>query len=749
MPHLLTVAFARLDVHLPHTRVHLSLLAGRIARAGTGSVLFAAVLMSATPSGPQAETNGFSCAERPAKSQPAIGGDVLLTRIGLLLDVADSDQLHEVERVRTLAWASGVSALAIALIGCQIFYVRQRRRTERALRDSEERFRAIFQQAGVGVAQTGLDGKVEIANDRYCDVVGHPRTDLVGRGTGEISFQEDLKAEIAMLPRLLAGEIQSFCTEKRYTRQDGVVVWATMWRTVVRDRHGRPKKFIAVVEDITERKRSEAALKESEERFRNLADSAPVMIWTCGLDKRGTFYNKGWLQYTGRNLETALADGWFEDIHPEDRERCARIYTTAFDARHDYQFECRLRRSDGEYCWFLCRGVARFLPDRMFAGYVGCGIDITDLKRNHERHLAMQKLESIGVLASGVAHDFNNVLGSIAALAESAQSEVGPDSLVASDLALIQQTALGASRIASQLMTFARHDHAPPASINISTMIREMLELLTSSIPKSAILETSLADDLPVISANPSEIRQLLVNLVSNASQALDGRQGTITIKTSTACQDGIPAACLEVADTGTGMSSDTQTRIFDPYFTTGSMGRGLGLSASQGIVRRLNGSIQVDSALGAGSRFIVLLPTGSETAAAAVGQTAEAALASKCKSVLYVDDEESLRSTISKLLRRRGFQVFEAIDGASAIACFRASEPAGVDVVLLDVTLPGMRASEVLDELRRIRADVKVVLCTAYSRETALAEFGDRKVDGFIRKPYRSDDLVNMLREL
>jgi PAS domain S-box-containing protein len=659
---------------------------------------------------------------------------------------ATYDLLEDAERGRLWAWVTATFAVALTLVLGQLFYLRQRRRAERVLRESEERFRAIFQQAGVGVAQISLDGKVEIANDRYCHVVGYPHKDLVGMGTREISHRADLREETIMLPRLLDGEIQSFSTDKRYTRQDGAVIWATMCRTLVRDREGRPQKFIAVVEDITQRKQAEAALRESEERFRNMADSAPVMIWTCAVDQQCTFFNKSWLEFTGRTLEQALADGWLGSVHPDDRSHCLETYSLAFDGRRDYQFECRLYGFNGEYRWFLNRGVARLLEEGAFAGYVGCSIDITDLKRNYEQHLAMQKLESVGVLASGVAHDFNNVLGSIAALAESAQSDLEPGSPAAGELARIHQAAIDASQIASQLMAFARQESAPATTINLSAVIGEMLELLKISISKSVSLETSLACDLPPICANPAEIRQLVMNLTINASESFEGRSGSIIITTSETLDNGTAAARLEVADTGSGMSGDMQARIFDPFFTTRSVGRGLGLSAVQGIVRRLNGSIQVESTPGAGSRFVVVLPRGVGVPPPAEVLQANTVAVKPAITVLFIDDEESLRSSVAKLLRKNSFNVIEAADGPAGIECFKTWNPAHIDVILLDVSLPGMRGFEVLDELRRIRADAKVVLCTAYSEETAMAEFGGRRVDGFIRKPYRSADLVKLL---
>jgi PAS domain S-box-containing protein len=468
----------------------------------------------------------------------------------------------------------------------------------------------------------------------------------------------------------------------------------------------------------------------------------------CGADKRCTFHNKGWLEFTGRTAAEALQDNWPDHIHPNDRERCYETYAAAFDAGRDYQFECRLRRADGEYRWFLNRGVARFVDGGAFAGYIGCSLEITELKRGYEQHLGTQKLESVGILAAGVAHEFNNALGAIAALAEAAQSDLPSGAPAAANLDGIQQTALRASQIASQLMTFTRHDQAPAAAVDLSALIAEMLDLLKVSISKSAVLATSLPPGLPLISANPSELRQMVMNLVINASDALEGKPGTISIAAAPVEHKGVEAVRLEVADTGRGMAPDTRERIFDPFFTTRSMGRGLGLFAVQGIVRRLGGAIEVQSSLNSGSRFVVLLPrhAGPAPQAWTNGASANGAVHTRPITVLFVDDEDSLRSSIARLLRKQNFQVIEAADGPSAIDVFNNSDRAGIDIILLDVTLPGMRGVDVLDGLRRLRPDVKVVLCTAYSEEIARVEFVNREIHGFIRKPYRAADLVKLL---
>jgi len=660
------------------------------------------------------------------------------------------DMMQAAERSRWMAWSFAALSVAVLLVLWQTLSLRQRKQAERVLRDSEERFRAFFQQAGVGVAQIGLDGKVVTANDRYCAVVGHGRRDLVGRATIEITHKANLQEDLAMLPRLLSGEIQSFSTEKRYEREDGSVIWAEMCKSLVRDMDGHPKCFIAVVEDITERKNAEAALKESEKRFRNMADSAPVLIWVSGPDKLCTFFNKSWLEFTGRTMEQELGEGWAQSVHPDDLERCLSIYHSSFEARRDFKMEYRLQRHDGEYRWVIDQGVARFSSDKMFAGYIGCCIDITELKQNYEQHLATQKLESLGVLAAGVAHDFNNLLGAIVARAESALGDLNPGSPATEDVDQIRVTSLRAAEIVSQLMSFARQEIAPLVSVDLSSLVAEMLEFLKVSIAKTAALQTNLAPDLPLANVNAAEIRQVVMNLILNASEALEGRAGSITITTARVSLDSTPgdAVRLEVEDTGCGMTEAVKARIFDPFFTTRFTGRGLGLSAVQGAVRRHGGSITVDSTPGKGSRFTVILPCAAGEAAAAEPAAAPSISAGKQGAkVLFVEDEDSLRNVIVKVLRKKNFLVVEAANGTDAIECLK-SDPAGIGVVLLDVALPGISGGELLDELYRIRPGIKVILSTAYSRETASSTFAGREFWGFIRKPYRTADLVTLLRQ-
>jgi PAS domain S-box-containing protein len=387
----------------------------------------------------------------------------------------------------------------------------------------------------------------------------------------------------------------------------------------------------AIAADVafaTERQQTEEALRESEERFRNMADTTPVMIWCSGPDRLCTFVNKIWLDFTGRALEQELGNGWTEGVHPEDRGRCFETYSTAFDARRHFRMEYRLRRVDGEYRWILDEGVPRFTHNESFVGYLGSCVDITDIRRAQGETLARQKLESVGQLARGIAHDFNNLLSGILACAEFALAERAEGVLPAEEhLGRIRTAAIRGAKIVRQLMTYAGEVHATFEPIDLSSLVEEMLQLLQVSISKQVILEAELSSDLPAVDGSPAQIRQVVMNLVTNASEAIGERAGVIRVTTTrvTVGYDAEAAGLanvpvrdyikLEVSDTGSGMAPEVQTRVFDPFFTTKSQGQGLGLAVIQGIVRSHLGAINIVSSAGQGTHFEVLLPCADQSA--------------------------------------------------------------------------------------------------------------------------------------
>ena len=388
---------------------------------------------------------------------------------------------------------------------------------------------------------------------------------------------------------------------------------------------------------------------------------------------------------------------------------------------------------------------------------MGSAIDITELKQREEENLARQKMESVGMLASGIAHDFNNLLGSVLA-----QSELALDLLSAGELPKQELTRIGeisrrGSEIVRQLMIYAGRESEPAQQVELSQVVAEMLELLGVSISKHATLKLDLGAELPAVRGEGSQIRQIVMNLVTNASEAVPG-DGEIRVSTrKESIGSGRTGATgdrlaegdyvrLEVSDTGCGMDRETLSRMFDPFFTTKPSGRGLGLAVVQGIVCALDGGIEVTSEPGQGATFAVLLPCAKPRGAPTVDlpPPVETATPRETGVILIVEDEELLRKPLSTMMRKHGFLVIEAGDGNAALEAIRA-EGAAVDVLLLDLTLPGAPSDVVFAEAKRLMPGVRVVATTAYTEGTAAAKL-QRKPDYFIRKPYRVGVLLDLV---
>jgi PAS domain S-box-containing protein len=372
-------------------------------------------------------------------------------------------------------------------------------------------------------------------------------------------------------------------------------------------------------EELAQRQRSEQALRESEERFRNLADTAPVGIWVSGPDELLTFYNKRALAFTGRSMDQLTGDRWTELVHPDDVDTVSSVYRSAVAVRRGFRVECRMRRDDGQYRWVLNTGIPRF-ANRIYLGHIGTVFDTTDLKRNHEQMIATEKLESLGVLAAGIAHDFNNMLGTIFAEADVALMDTTSDSPGRENIERIKAVAVRASEIVKLLMAYAGDTEEPTEAVDLSAIVEETLGHLRGTISERAELHIDLARDLPPVQVNASQIRQVALNLIMNAVEALEDKRGHIAVTTDqtrvsrSAAPDpiGLPDGqyvTLEVSDTGCGMTPEVQALAFDPFYSTKFLGRGLGLAVVHGIVRSHGGGIHVRSKPGSGTTFEVVLP--------------------------------------------------------------------------------------------------------------------------------------------
>ena len=426
-------------------------------------------------------------------------------------------------------------------------------------------------------------------------------------------------------------------------------------------------------------------------------------------------------------------------------------------------FESKFRRKDG----FVSSGLISANVMQLNGRPVLLSIvrDVTELKqaeeerRNMEKQLLhAQKLESLGVLAGGIAHDFNNILATIMGNAGLAMMRLDKASPVLENLKQIEQATVRAADLAKQMLAYSGKGKFVVENIDLNLLLEEMLHMLQVSISKKAVLRLNQHRPLPTVEADVTQMRQIIMNLVINASEAIGDRSGVIAI--STGCMDCDRSylkdvwldenladglyVYLEVADSGCGMDSETLSRLFDPFFSTKFTGRGLGMSAVLGIVRGHKGAIKVYSEPGRGSSFKILLPASGKPAEL-FDQESRSDDWKGSGTVLLVDDEETIRGIGAEMLKELGFRPITANDGNEALAVF--SEHPEIALVIMDLTMPHMDGEQCFRRLRQLKPDVKVIMSSGYSEYEVSQKFSGKGLAGFIQKPYKFSELRGVIR--
>jgi len=383
-------------------------------------------------------------------------------------------------------------------------------------------------------------------------------------------------------------------------------------------------------------------------------------------------------------------------------------------------------------------------------------------KRAEIQMQQVQKLESLGVLAGGVAHDFNNLLMTIVAHAGLAAKKLPLDSPGREHLLKIEQASLRGGELANQMLTYAGRGKPLIQAVHVSKLVEEMGHLLDVSISKKISLLYDLSASLPMVNVDPAQMRQVVMNLIINASEAITDQMGTITLRTGKMfVTEDYLSEChvrgefeyhtcvfLEVADTGMGIDPDDLEKIFDPFFTTKFAGRGLGLAALLGIVRSHEGAIKVSSEIDKGTTFRIILPSAPEMEHAQQGQSDIQGKPSFKGAILVVDDEDDVRLAAQLILEDTGYHIFSARDGKAGLELFRQYHH-DLRAVLLDLTMPQMNGEELFSEIQRIRTDIPVILSSGYSEEEALKHFAKNPFHAFIQKPYQIEGLIEKITQV
>ena len=535
---------------------------------------------------------------------------------------------------------------------------------------------------------------------------------------------------------------------------------------IVRNWTGPESELMIDVADRTwaavERARTEVELRESEQRLRLAANAAQFGTYDVDLVANASYWSPELRAIIGLPMDApATPPTQVPDfIHPEDRGHVKAVFSRVFDMEQGGMVldEHRIIRPDGSVRWVQVRGQVQFEGEgesRRAVRDRGVFLDITERKRQEERLRQAQKLESVGLLAGGIAHDFNNLLTGIMGHASLALDEI--PAAAAERILEVIAAAEKAAHLTRQLLAYSGKGQFVVKEIDVSQAVQEIIDLVQFSIPKSVQLSVTVEKPMPVVRIDPGQLQQILMNLVINAGEAIgEGIPGRIMICTSVRDveKDFIDArgeqvtegryVCVEISDTGAGISEEGKMKIFEPFFTTKFTGRGLGLAAVSGILRSHGGGITVETAPGLGTSFHVFLPA-AENPAQAIASPADVDARG---TVLVVDDERSVRDFISAALRKSGYRVLLASDGREALTICENCE-GKIDAIVLDTVMPLMGAHELLPLLPERRPNLRVLLTSGYSESEARRLCDDYPGVEFIGKPYTAQQISKAVEKL
>ena len=648
---------------------------------------------------------------------------------------------------------------------------------------SETRFRELIENTSDWIWEVDANLRYIYASPRVWDLLGYTAEEVLGKTPFDLMPPEEVQHLRPEMERLLQDPRPFRRLENTNFHKDGSLRVLETSGVPVFDIAGRFRGFRGIDRDITERKRAEEELRASEERYRALAAEAEInrrelesLITSMhdglvAVDAAGNpvMMNPAALQMHGyQNASEAMAplaevSTLFElrdadgNLLPPHRWPGSRAL--AGEPVTNLEVEV-VRRDTGKHFVGYYNAVPVHDREGRIELIVITITDITEYKRMEQRLRDAQRMESIGLLAGGIAHDFNNLLVGVIGNASLAREYLPPANPASELLDSIIKAGEQAAHLTRQMLAYSGRGKFFLEVLNLSALIPDMSGLVIPSIPKKIALRLDLARDLPAIEADRGQIQQVFMNLVLNAAEAIGATEGAITV--TTAAQEVsesyvrlhpslaslLPGtyARLEVRDTGCGMEDATMAKIFEPFFSTKFMGRGLGLAAVAGIVRSHRGGIMVNSVPGEGSCFTVLFPVAERAAGQSGGGTCAAVLHGTGV-LLVVDDEPIVRDMSKNLLEHYGYTVLVANSGLAAIDLFKRY-PGEIALVILDLSMPHMSGQETLPELRKIRPDVKVVVSSGYTEAETMALFRGQPVAGFIQKPYTSAGIAEKVKQ-
>jgi two-component system, cell cycle sensor histidine kinase and response regulator CckA len=636
-----------------------------------------------------------------------------------------------------------------------------------------DRFKHVFEAANVGKSMTLPTGEVD-ANQAFADFLGYTQEELKDKTWQDLTLDEDIEASEKAIGWLTAGEKNSVRFEKRYVHKNGDILWGDVSTALRRDKDGAPLYFVTTIVDITERKRTEAELRRSEGRLRFLTENMADIIWTSDLDLRINYASLSIEKVLGFTRAERTNQDLKEMLTPESRKMIGHLLSVEYqrektevtDPERSMTIEVEYYHKNGGTVWL--ENTVKWIrsPEGSITGILGVARDISDRKQAEKEKetlqsqlMQAQKMESVGRLAGGVAHDFNNKLTVILGYAQMAMEGLRKTDPIYANLQQVMKAGEQSVQIVSQLLAFARKQTIAPKVLDLNETVEGMLKMLRRLIGEDIDLAWEPDSHLWPVKMDPSQIDQILANLCVNARDAISG-VGKVTIETENVvldesyCADRagfIPGeyVMMGVSDNGCGMDKETLANAFEPFFTTKEVGKGtgLGLATVYGIVKQNHGFVNIYSEPGHGTTFKIYLPRYSEEAEVKSKAVPTEVPRGRGETILVVEDDTPVLGLARRTLENLGYGVMTSANPVEAIAMAREHD-GDIHLLLTDVVLPEMSGKDLAREITKIRPAIRTLYMSGYTANV-IAHQGvlDEGVH-FIGKPFTPESLARKVRE-
>ncbi|MGH7619543.1 MAG: PAS domain S-box protein, partial [Gemmatimonadaceae bacterium] len=636
----------------------------------------------------------------------------------------------------------------------------KRRHVEESLLQSEARFRHLVESASDGIYRIDTHGVFTYANPIVSRMLGCNPDEggIAGRMYLEFVRRDYHEQGIALYKRQVAERIPVTYWEFPAVTVDGRELWVGQ-NLHIEQRNGWVTSLFAVARDITERKRAEIALRESEARYRFLTEHSTDMLSRHGADGTIVYVSPVCFTLLGYTVAELVGASMFEYCHPDELESMRAATARLIGHQGAETLTYRARRRDGTYVWLETTSQAIRDPKSGLVGEVlSVSRDITERRRLEEELRQAQKMDAVGQLAGGVAHDFNNLLTTIRGFADLLARSFEADDARRKDIAEILKATERAASLTRQLLAFSKRQVLRVEAVSVNAIVNDMVKIVRRLLGDSIKVETALDQKIWTVRADPGQLEQVLLNLALNARDAMP-KGGTLRIATRNvevapvnAADTVVPAGkyvLLEMRDTGTGMNDETRARVFEPFFTTKEPnGRsGLGLATVYGIVAQSGGHISVASSLGAGTTFSIHLPATTTSGAGGERSAGTAPHSSTRNVILIAEDNEGVRALTVRILAGAGYRVYEGCDGVDALETLH-SLPEPVDLLISDVMMPRMNGTELTVQFQQQQPGTPILLISGYMDDDAVQR-ALNEPEAILPKPFTPDALLARVREL